>query len=191
MPLDVGVHRFLEADVLGQAFDGANVVTDGEVEISVGLPLSKLLHGADVVSPVVALEPESFEFAVADFDGREFGFPSGFVQVRELLPDTLRPRVIGERVNVALVFDERPSFALCVGRAVEDLPCRVALGNDVGVAVNRDGNVPDLDHCPRLLSLLLLAFAEVPFHAGTVPSLSRPVKHYLESAVKYGGGGGS
>ena len=35
----------------------------------------KLLHGADVVSPVVAFEPESFEFAVADFDGREFGFP--------------------------------------------------------------------------------------------------------------------
>src|SRR2546430_16717913 len=101
MPLDVEVNRFLEAGVFGQAFDGGNVITDCEVEISVGLPLTKLLHGSDVIGPVVAFEAESFEVAVADFDGGEFGFPSGFVQVRELLPDTLPTRVIGERVDIA------------------------------------------------------------------------------------------
>jgi len=64
----------------------------------------------------VTFELKSFEVAIADLDGSEFGFLPGSLQVRELLPDALRPLVIRERVDVAAVFDERPALAVVVGR---------------------------------------------------------------------------
>jgi len=107
MPLDVKIHCFFKADILGQAFDGGNVVTDGNVQFGVGFPRLKFLHGAHVVASVMAFELEGFDFAIGNFGRRSLSFLSGFLQVGEFLTDALRTLIVGERVDITSVFNER------------------------------------------------------------------------------------
>ena len=74
MTFDVKVNRFLEAGVLRQPANRGNVISNCEVEIGVGFPFAELLHRADVIGAVVALEFEGLGFAVGELDRDEFGF---------------------------------------------------------------------------------------------------------------------
>ena len=56
---------------------------------------------------------------------------------------------------------------------------RVAVGNEIGVGVNRNRNATHFDNLKRLAGLATFGFGRVSFHRNTVPSC----KDYLLNAI--------
>ena len=103
--LEIKFNGFAQTDVFRQPAHDRNVIGDGQVQVNAWLPFAELLHGADIIGTVSACELERFGFTIGKLHGNQFRFAPGFRQIGELPPHAFCARVVGNGVDVALVFD--------------------------------------------------------------------------------------